>query len=154
MTYDLCSCLLLAAYVSCLRHRVREGRDVCHPPLLRVSACLQVSVLVLAPWFPQVVTLMVCLVGSSSILFPAMLDLFTQEFEPQERAQAQALVVTAVTFAISLAAPCFSLSFDPSASGARAAIPFAISAIACMLGLGLAGRELRLDAAMNCLSQA
>ncbi|KAL1518634.1 hypothetical protein AB1Y20_002922 [Prymnesium parvum] len=106
------------------------------------TLCVAVSLLVFAPWFPPVVMLMVCLTGSSIILFPATLDLFTEAFETQERAQAQALVVTAVTFAISLAAPCFSSVFDPSATGARAAVPFAIAAIACMLGLGLAVQEL------------
>ena len=70
---------------------------------------------------------------------PPLLD--AQAFEPQQRAQAQAVVVTAVTFAISVAAPCFSTVFDPSATGARAATPFMLAAFACVIGFGVAVRE-------------
>ncbi|KAL3905203.1 MAG: hypothetical protein SGPRY_010997, partial [Prymnesium sp.] len=97
---DLEYCALLAAPFAILSlligNLALERTTAAHVARCALALlCFAVSVLVLAPWFPQVVTLMVCLVGSSSILFPAMLDLFTQEFEPQERAQAQALVVTA-----------------------------------------------------------
>ena len=42
---------------------------------------------------------------------------------------------------ISLAAPCFSLLFDPAESGAPAAKPFVVAAATCVLGLAVLVRE-------------
>ena len=47
-------------------------------------------------------------------------------------------MVCALTLAVSIAAPCFSVVFNPSASGLHAAAPFMLGVVVCGVGLALA----------------
>ena len=102
------------------------------------SLALGLSALFLTPWLPvTMMTVALLLFVPMLALAPAMLTLITERFEPEQRAQAQAVTIAAANVAFAVAAPFFSRAlFDPRATGLRAGLPFALGMLPPLLTFG------------------
>ena len=100
------------------------------------SLALGLSALFLTPWLPvTMMTVALLLFVPMLALAPAMLTLITERFEPDQRAQAQAVTIAAANVAFAVAAPFFSRAlFDPRATGVRAGLPFALGLVCVLAG--------------------
>ena len=100
------------------------------------SLALGLSALFLTPWLPvTMMTVALLLFVPMLALAPAMLTLITERFEPEQRAQAQAVTIAAANVAFAVAAPFFSRAlFDPRATGLRAGLPFALGLVCVLAG--------------------